>query len=175
MLSAPLSVPAYIRRVLIPEATLCLIAEDLNLSREEAEIIKRESGAFGKAVFGGGDEEEEFRLGEKRRRKKELEEAGEKRKKSQQSTKKKSPTTSKALPSSTTSYPEEPSSPSRVAFRKPKKALQNQRAKIPSPPRSPTSPSSSTSESRFLKAYPEAAYTSSGSEQTREEMIVLGD
>lgn len=49
---APLDVPAFLRRVLVPEAAVALIAEDLNISPEEAKQVKHDSSAFGRAVFG---------------------------------------------------------------------------------------------------------------------------
>jgi hypothetical protein len=49
-----------IRRHLVPEAAVCLIADDLEIPREEAERVREESSAFGQAVYGlAVDEEEE--------------------------------------------------------------------------------------------------------------------
>ncbi|GAA5911574.1 hypothetical protein JCM5296_005251 [Sporobolomyces johnsonii] len=66
--ATPLSVQAYVRRVLVPECAVELIRHDLgpasgaDVSREEAERVCAESRAYGKAVFGvlSAEDEAEF-------------------------------------------------------------------------------------------------------------------
>lgn len=66
---APLDVPAYLRRVLVPECAVELIRRDLGefATREEAEKVCDESRDYGKAVFGTSEEEEKFGRDEDRR------------------------------------------------------------------------------------------------------------
>ncbi|GAA5952028.1 hypothetical protein JCM21900_006227 [Sporobolomyces salmonicolor] len=70
----PLSVQAYVRRVLVPECAVELIRRDLgpssgsDVSREEAERVCAESRAYGKAVFGvlSAEDEAEFAMARER-------------------------------------------------------------------------------------------------------------
>ncbi|GAA5920263.1 hypothetical protein JCM1841_003005 [Sporobolomyces salmonicolor] len=70
----PLSVQAYVRRVLVPECAVELIRRDLgpssgsDISREEAERVCAESRAYGKAVFGvlSAEDEAEFAMARER-------------------------------------------------------------------------------------------------------------
>lgn len=78
--TAPLDVPVYLRRVLVPETAIRLIQDDRGgCSEREAIRILEESRAYGVAVFGGESgslpgEPKETKLEKKQRRKEEREE-----------------------------------------------------------------------------------------------------
>ncbi|KAI5477937.1 hypothetical protein MNV49_005726 [Pseudohyphozyma bogoriensis] len=80
----PLEVSAYLRRVLVPEVTVALIAQDLSCDREEATKVRQESSAYGKAMFASSEEERDFGRAEERREEREEEERRRKRKKVEQ-------------------------------------------------------------------------------------------
>ncbi|GAA5862236.1 hypothetical protein JCM1840_001688 [Sporobolomyces johnsonii] len=87
--ATPLSVQAYVRRVLVPECAVELIRHDLggpssgaDVSREEAERVCAESRAYGKAVFGvlSAEDEAEFARAREREEREMKERAAEKAK-----------------------------------------------------------------------------------------------
>lgn len=65
--AAPLDIPFYLRRVLVPEVAVELISRDLSISREEAIIVRKESAAYGKAMFATSHEEDEWTKAEEER------------------------------------------------------------------------------------------------------------
>lgn len=75
----PLDVDSYVRRVLVPEAAVCLIQTDQSCERSQAIAILEESRAYGLAVHSVQDE-----LGEIQEERDEKEELARKREKKAQ-------------------------------------------------------------------------------------------
>lgn len=69
--ASPLSVQDYLRKVLLPEAAISLIAQDQKCTREEAAEIRKVSAGFGVAVFGMSKDEEVYLAAEAKREEKE--------------------------------------------------------------------------------------------------------
>lgn len=86
---APLDVTAFLRRVLVPEVAVCLIAEDLKIGRDEAIQVKEDSSAFGKAMFSMSEEDVEFVREEDARTKREEQEAVDRKEKEKEDKKRK--------------------------------------------------------------------------------------
>lgn len=130
--ASPLPIEAYLRKVLVPEAAISLIAQDQNCTRLEASAIRKESVGFGFAVFGMSAEEEEFLAEEMAREYRETREkeerieaeakgkSQEKEKKEEEKKKKRDGVKRQQDMMKGFTAPPEPAKPAR---RKPKKAL----------------------------------------------------
>ena len=66
----PLPVEAYLRRVLVPELAVMLIAEDLDVDFATARQTAIDSRAYGKAVFASSEEDDKWAADEEKREKK---------------------------------------------------------------------------------------------------------
>ncbi|KAK4699048.1 hypothetical protein P7C70_g7219, partial [Phenoliferia sp. Uapishka_3] len=87
--AAPLPVDAYLRRVLIPELTIRLIAQDMGQSREVAKETAVESRAYGKAMFASSDEDKAWAKEEEKRYEKEAKKLEKKKRRGEEEAEKK--------------------------------------------------------------------------------------
>lgn len=127
--ASPLSIQDYLRKVLLPEAAISLIAQDQKCTRDEAAEIRKESVGFGVAVFGMSKEEEEYLVAEARREEKEKlkkllrgerEEEGRSQEKEKKEREEK---TQKRIEKKQQNMMQEFTAKPKAALRKPKKAL----------------------------------------------------